>query len=461
MFEWVKKRRNRKIKKEKVIIKNEDKNLVVIDPGASFYKVYGYGGTRAYFQSSCKLIDKRSAAEDANVITFNGVTYRIGSTFNSTHTLKHLKEYIPLVLMGISRIDEQVEFIPNSKGIKEIKLVMLTPSNQMEFIEEYTKKLNREFEVSKSTLFGDYQAKYKIELIRLCAEGLSSYLSLGQEVIKKMNHCLCINIGNSTSDVFLMDCKTNSPIAYKVVPRGSRQLMEDMMDIFIKKGEYVDDELMAQDLFITNNPIIKRCKKEIDSSMYEFWNGIMYSIRKIVAKTPYDATVLICGGTANIMVDAISKWFKNSTYEFEIKFLEEEDSRFADAIGAYRMVSGEFKKGIKGIEVKKVQLEESAIDKNEELEKVQSINYENDKEGVKGITKENDVILEMIKGVKGINYDEGIKEEKEQSIQKKYRGKETTRKVQELKAQGYKQEDVAHKIDMSLSTVKKHWNAQI
>lgn len=465
MFGFFKK--NQQKMKENIKIHNNDKNLVVVDPGASFYKCYGYEGAIADFQSSCTLIDKRTASEDANVITFNGVTYRIGNGFNSTETLKHLKEYLPMVLMGISRIDEKVEFTTNRQGIKEIKLVMLTPSNQMEFVDEYAKKLNREFTINKSTLFGNYNSRYKINLVRICAEGLSSYLSLGKETIRKMNYCLCINIGNSTTDVYLMDCKTNSPIGdAKVVPRGSRQLMEELMDLFIKKGEYVDDELMAQDLFINNNPIIKRCKKDIDNIMYSYWNGIMYSIRKIVAKTPYTATILICGGTANIMQDAITRWFNASQYNFKIKFLADKESRFADAIGAYRMVSGEFKEGIKGIGIKEVQFLESTSTENieytEEVQKVEGTKSIEEVESPKGIIIKEGTNLEMSIALE--NESKGYFPQRVQlskSTEKISKGEETRRKVQELKAQGFLQKEVQEKLNISLSTVKNKWNAGV
>lgn len=336
-------------KKNKPTKKTTDKinlkNTVVIDQGANSYKVCSSKNKLTY-KSSKEEVDIDTVMLEQNVITINNRTYKIGTDkiSQSSETLKYKKEYTELMLYGIAKLDLLEKFDKNKSGIKEIDVYILVPKSQLNTKDYYAVELDNK--LYKCKVNGHEEVKYKLHFKRLFAEGLSSYNALDSKTLKNIEGLIIANMGMSTIDVFNL----NSELAEEsngVLNMGARHILFELMQELSNHNLALDNSNMVNKYLLSGGELTKPQQKCVIKVKNAFVVEMYKELRSIFLNANKNTTVLFVGGTALMLKKELTEFFKKNNKNLKIKFLSDEDSIFADCIGAMEFVKLQYKKNSK------------------------------------------------------------------------------------------------------------------
>lgn len=321
------------------------KNTVVIDQGANSYKVCS-SKNRVTYKSSKEEVDIDTIMLEQNVVTINGRTFKVGTDKigQSSETLKYKKEYTELILYGISKLDILEKFDTNKSGFKEIDVYILVPKSQLGTKDYYKVELDNK--IYKCKVNGYEEVKYKLHFKRLFAEGLSSYNALDDKTLRNIEGLIIANMGMSTIDVFNL----NSELAEEsngVLNMGARHILFELMQELSNNNLALDNSNMVNKYLLADGELTKKQKDCVKRVKKAFVEEMYKELRSIFLNANKNTTLLFVGGTALMVKDELIDFFKKNNKNLKVKFLSDEDSIFADCVGAMEFVKLQSKKQAK------------------------------------------------------------------------------------------------------------------
>ena len=348
------------------------KNDVVLDFGNNLIKVCS-SNKKISFLSKIRKASESETVMQRNAIKFhNGYNYIIGD--NKAQLTKANRkidrEYArELIIYSIANLDvnNQANF-EVIEGITTINLYMLLPLPQL-----YTEPLFRELLEGQefNIRINNIDKTYKINLIQCVAEGKMVINNIDTNTMR--TDILIFDIGGRTNDIFWFDSELNE-VGKCSYPKGIQNITAKYMNVVqanslihmekrLNKGNFTKEEfkLMEEVDHVFFDEIIKFTKDNIMCDLLE-----------------EDTTIIFVGGGSVALKKAIRNYFKDTKYD--IRFLEDEESVFANAIGYQRYIADnkpyieEYYANIKNCKIEKVsndEEEEKENFKNGEVEKME------------------------------------------------------------------------------------------
>lgn len=414
-------------KEEEIKVTN---NYVYLDLGNSSIKAI-YKNKRVCFKASIRKISDEEVIDQNNIINVNGEYFIIGEDhvpFNDVERKidrRHIKELILYTLTTLG--------VEGAIGLK-----MLLPYTQLKNKNEWDKKL----EGTNKVYLNDERIikSIKINSLEVYPEGATAINNIVPTMLDK----IIIDIGGGTTDIFSYN-ENNNLLSKRSFNLGTRDLIGKYAEVLNAKSES-----QIEKYFKRNHRFTKRELEGIAVEAELFLNELMSFAYKGVLSycDPQSTELLFIGGGSLTLKENIKQWFKHK--EFKCTFLEEQKSIFANLEGLIVFCSKN-----KKVQIPKVQIEESTKVQIKEIEEVQ---FE------KNIIPKG--IIEKNTKIKKVQNSENEKSTKGQlidikKVQKKNHIAEVQgtilEEVQRYKEQGYKQKEIAEKLDLSVSTIKNYY----